>query len=104
MIRLETEKADPWNANPEYTFDPNKIPIEFIAPVPGVDCRKKPVMNDMSPIPAVKRTFGSGAANSFGGIAVWGSASAVRRSLSPGASPAASAMRHPAGYRRARVQ
>jgi len=34
-----------------YTFDPNNIPIEFTAPVPGVDVRKRPVMNDRNPLP-----------------------------------------------------
>jgi len=29
-----------------YTFDPNNIPIEFSAPVPGVDIRKHPRMRD----------------------------------------------------------
>jgi catechol 2,3-dioxygenase-like lactoylglutathione lyase family enzyme len=29
-----------------YTFDPNNIPIEFSAPVPGVDIRKYPRMKD----------------------------------------------------------
>lgn len=37
-----------------YTFDPNNIPIEFSAPVPGVDCRRRPVMNDTSPTPAAR--------------------------------------------------
>jgi len=32
-----------------YSFDPNDIPIEFSAPVPGVDIRKKPKMKDKSP-------------------------------------------------------
>jgi len=32
-----------------YTFDPNNIPIEFSAPVPGVDLRKQPKMKDKSP-------------------------------------------------------
>ena len=32
-----------------YTFDPNNIPIEFSAPVPGVDVRKYPKMRDKSP-------------------------------------------------------
>ena len=32
-----------------YSFDPNNIPIEFSAPVPGVDIRKKPKMKDKSP-------------------------------------------------------
>jgi catechol 2,3-dioxygenase-like lactoylglutathione lyase family enzyme len=32
-----------------YTFDPNHIPIEFSAPVPGVDIRKTPKMRDKQP-------------------------------------------------------
>lgn len=32
-----------------YTFDPNNIPIEFSAPVPGVDIRKHPKMRDKRP-------------------------------------------------------
>jgi len=32
-----------------YTFDPNNIPIEFSAPVPGVDIRKHPKMKDRNP-------------------------------------------------------
>jgi catechol 2,3-dioxygenase-like lactoylglutathione lyase family enzyme len=32
-----------------YTFDPNNIPIEFSAPVPTVDVRKKPIMMDRQP-------------------------------------------------------
>ena len=32
-----------------YTFDPNNIPIEFSAPVAGVDIRKKPTMKDKKP-------------------------------------------------------
>jgi catechol 2,3-dioxygenase-like lactoylglutathione lyase family enzyme len=32
-----------------YTFDPNNIPIEFSAPVPGVDIRKTPAMADTEP-------------------------------------------------------
>jgi catechol 2,3-dioxygenase-like lactoylglutathione lyase family enzyme len=34
-----------------YTFDPNNIPIEFSAPVPGVDIRKQPKMRDKKPTP-----------------------------------------------------
>ncbi len=34
-----------------YSFDPNNIPIEFSAPVPGVDVRKKPRMRDKEPSP-----------------------------------------------------
>ncbi|MDC0336089.1 VOC family protein [Pseudodesulfovibrio sp.] len=32
-----------------YAFDPNNIPIEFSAPVPGVDVRATPVMVDSEP-------------------------------------------------------
>ncbi len=32
-----------------YAFDPNNIPIEFSAPVPGVDIRKHPKMKDKRP-------------------------------------------------------
>ncbi len=32
-----------------YTFDPNQIPIEFSAPVPGVDLRRQPRMADRQP-------------------------------------------------------
>ena len=32
-----------------YSFDPNNIPIEFSAPVAGVDIRKNPKMKDKSP-------------------------------------------------------
>ncbi len=35
-----------------YTFDPNQIPIEFSAPVPGVDLRRHPRMADHQPSPA----------------------------------------------------
>jgi catechol 2,3-dioxygenase-like lactoylglutathione lyase family enzyme len=32
-----------------YTFDPNNIPIEFSAPVSGVDVRRNPKMKDRNP-------------------------------------------------------
>lgn len=32
-----------------YSFDPNNIPVEFSAPVPGVDLRRHPVMADSKP-------------------------------------------------------
>ena len=32
-----------------YSFDPNNIPIEFSAPVPGVDMKKRPKNKDKSP-------------------------------------------------------
>ena len=35
-----------------YAFDPNNIPIEFSAPVKGVDVRKHPRMKDRKPVAA----------------------------------------------------
>lgn len=35
-----------------YTFDPNRIAIEFSAPVPDVDLRRHPKLKDRSPVPA----------------------------------------------------
>jgi len=35
-----------------YAFDPNRIPIEFSAPVPGVDLRRSPAMKDPQPAKA----------------------------------------------------
>jgi catechol 2,3-dioxygenase-like lactoylglutathione lyase family enzyme len=32
-----------------YSFDPNNIPVEFSAPVPGVDVRARPTMADRHP-------------------------------------------------------
>lgn len=32
-----------------YSFDPNNIPIEFSAPIPGLDIRKSPKMKDKNP-------------------------------------------------------
>ena len=32
-----------------YAFDPNNIPIEFSAPIPGLDIRKSPKMKDKNP-------------------------------------------------------
>ena len=37
-----------------YAFDPNNIPIEFSAPVPGVDVRKRPSMMDRQPTAAAR--------------------------------------------------
>jgi hypothetical protein len=37
-----------------YSFDPNNIPIEFSAPVNGVDLRREPRMADAKPIPAAE--------------------------------------------------
>jgi len=37
-----------------YSFDPNNIPIEFCAPVKGVDLRREPRMADEAPIPAAE--------------------------------------------------
>lgn len=35
-----------------YSFDPNHIPIEFSAPVPAIDLRKRPQMHDRHPVTA----------------------------------------------------
>ncbi len=37
-----------------YTFDPNQIPIEFSAPVTGVDLRRHPLMADSHPSPIAR--------------------------------------------------
>ncbi|MGE4552762.1 MAG: VOC family protein [Desulfovibrionaceae bacterium] len=37
-----------------YSFDPNNIPIEFSAPVSGVDIRRRPRMADRSPTPRAR--------------------------------------------------
>ena len=37
-----------------YAFDPNNIPIEFSAPVPGVDVREQPRMMDRQPSAAAQ--------------------------------------------------
>ncbi|MFZ1987258.1 MAG: VOC family protein [Desulfatitalea sp.] len=37
-----------------YSFDPNRIPIEFSAPVPSVDLRTTPQMRDKNPLPAAQ--------------------------------------------------
>jgi catechol 2,3-dioxygenase-like lactoylglutathione lyase family enzyme len=37
-----------------YSFDPNHIPIEFSAPVEGVDVRAKPMICDTHPSPAAR--------------------------------------------------
>jgi catechol 2,3-dioxygenase-like lactoylglutathione lyase family enzyme len=37
-----------------YSFDPNQIPIEFSAPVPAVDLRRRPQMHDRQPTPAAR--------------------------------------------------
>jgi catechol 2,3-dioxygenase-like lactoylglutathione lyase family enzyme len=53
--RLETagfwvsEAVDHGLIHSIYSFDPNNIPIEFSAPVPGVDVRKAPRMRDRQP-------------------------------------------------------
>jgi catechol 2,3-dioxygenase-like lactoylglutathione lyase family enzyme len=53
--RLETagfwvsEAVDHGFIHSIYSFDPNNIPIEFSAPVPGVDVRKVPRMRDRQP-------------------------------------------------------
>lgn len=38
-----------------YSFDPNNIPIEFSAPVAGVDLRRQPRMADADPVPAARQ-------------------------------------------------
>lgn len=38
-----------------YTFDPNHIPIEFSAPVPDVDVRKRPTMMDRNAGPVARQ-------------------------------------------------
>ncbi|MDP1329345.1 hypothetical protein Q6280_27555, partial [Klebsiella pneumoniae] len=37
-----------------YSFDPNNIPIEFSAPVAGVDLDRRPRMRDRHPLPAAR--------------------------------------------------
>lgn len=44
-----SEVADHGFIHSIYAFDPNNIPIEFSAPVPGVDIRRTPVMTDSEP-------------------------------------------------------
>jgi hypothetical protein len=56
-IKDALEAAEIWVSEPIdhgfihsiYTFDPNHIPIEFSAPVPGVEIRKEPKMMDLHP-------------------------------------------------------
>lgn len=56
-IKDNLESADYWVSevmdhgfiHSIYTFDPNNIPIEFSAAVPGVDLRKKPKFKEKSP-------------------------------------------------------
>lgn len=56
-LKDRLEAADIWVSEPIdhgfihsiYTFDPNRIPIEFSAPVPGVDVRRHPRMKDRQP-------------------------------------------------------
>jgi catechol 2,3-dioxygenase-like lactoylglutathione lyase family enzyme len=56
-LKAKLEAADVWVSeaidhgfiHSIYTFDPNNIPIEFSAPVPGLDVRKDPKMRDKSP-------------------------------------------------------
>lgn len=60
QIRDRLEAADLWVSeivdhgfiHSLYTFDPNNIPIEFSAEVPGVEIRTNPKMKDRNPIPA----------------------------------------------------
>jgi catechol 2,3-dioxygenase-like lactoylglutathione lyase family enzyme len=59
-IKARLEAADIWVSevvdhgfiHSVYAFDPNGIPIEFSAPVPGVDIRKEPQMMDSNPAAA----------------------------------------------------
>ncbi len=37
-----------------YSFDPNRMPIEFSAPVAAVDLRRRPQMHDRDPTPAAR--------------------------------------------------
>jgi catechol 2,3-dioxygenase-like lactoylglutathione lyase family enzyme len=37
-----------------YSFDPNNIPIEFSAPIPGLDIRRSPKMKDKNPTAIAK--------------------------------------------------
>jgi len=56
-VRDRLEAADVWVSevidhgfiHSIYAFDPNNIPIEFSAPVPGVDIRKNTKMKDKKP-------------------------------------------------------
>ncbi|WFS62471.1 VOC family protein [Pseudodesulfovibrio thermohalotolerans] len=56
-IKDKLEAADVWCSevvdhgfiHSIYAFDPNNIPIEFSATVPGVDIRETPVMTDSQP-------------------------------------------------------
>jgi len=56
-LKAKLEAADIWVSevmdhgfiHSIYTFDPNHIPIEFSAPVPGVDIRNHPKMKDRGP-------------------------------------------------------
>ena len=58
-LKAKFEAADLWVSevmdhgfiHSVYAFDPNHIPIEFSAPVPGVDVRKRPRMKDKAPSP-----------------------------------------------------
>ncbi len=43
--------ADDFNHRQSKVVIPNNIPIEFSAPVPGVDIRKEPKMRDRHPSP-----------------------------------------------------
>lgn len=57
VLKQALETADIWVSevidhgfiHSIYTFDPNRIPIEFSAPVPGVDLRRHPRMADRQP-------------------------------------------------------
>ncbi len=59
-LKARLEAADIWVSevvnhgfiHSVYAFDPNRIAIEFSAPVPGVDIRKQPKMIDRTPTAA----------------------------------------------------
>jgi len=58
-LKARLEAADVWVSevmdhgfiHSIYSFDPNQIPIEFSAPVPGVNVRARPRMKDRDPSP-----------------------------------------------------
>lgn len=62
VIKARLEAADFWASelidhgfiHSLYSFDPNHIPIEFSAPVAGVDLDRQPRMKDRHPLPAAK--------------------------------------------------
>ena len=62
LLKQAFEAADIWVSevidhgfiHSIYTFDPNQIPIEFSAPVAGVDLRRQPRMADSHPSPVAR--------------------------------------------------